>query len=112
MVKSDLKARVMRAAAILREHKISQAELAAIVGASQPQVSRVLNGRGHRATRLTEEICLYAERLDGGVTADAVCQNEDLVNALKETWDGSDAHAKALAVVIRSLVLLRVGGPE
>lgn len=112
MVKSDLKARVIRAAAILRRHKISQGELADIVGASQPQVSRVLNARVLRATRLYEEICLYAERLDGGVTADAVRENDILVNALKETWDGSDAHAKALAVVIRSLAALRTGGIE
>lgn len=69
MVKPDLKARIFRAAAILRKHKISQAELADIVGASQPQVSRILNAKGLRATKLCEEICLYAERLAGGVSA-------------------------------------------
>ena len=107
MVKPDLKARIFRAAAILRQHKISQAELADIVGASQPQVSRILNAKGLRATRLCEEICLYAERLAGGVSADAVRNNDELVEALRDVWDGSDAHAKALAVVIRSLTALR-----
>jgi hypothetical protein len=63
--------------------------------------------RGLRATRLYEEICLYAERLENGVTADAVRANDDLVNALTDIWDGSDSHAKAIAVVIRSLAILR-----
>lgn len=107
MVKPELKARVLRAAAIFRRHKVLQADVAAAVGASQPQVSRILNARGLRATRLYEEICLYAERLENGVTADAVRANDDLINALKDIWDGSDSHAKAIAVVIRSLATFR-----
>ncbi|MFZ2266233.1 MAG: helix-turn-helix domain-containing protein [Azonexus sp.] len=101
------KARVLLAAQIFREKGISQAEVAEIVGASQPQISRILKGNGVRATRLAEEICLYAERLEGGVTTEAVCSNQELINALAETWDGSARHAKAIAVVIRSLRMLR-----
>ena len=107
MIKPDRKARVIRAAEIYRKHGITQGEIADVVGASQPQVSRVLKGNGLRATKLFEEICLYAERFEGGVTSDAVQSNEDLVEALRVTWDGSAEHAKALAVVIRSLVALR-----
>jgi len=101
------KARVLRAATIFRERGVSQAEVAEIVGASQPQISRILKGEGIRATKLAEEVCLYAERLQGGVTADAVCSNQELISALADTWDGSAGHAKALAVVIRSLRMLR-----
>lgn len=101
------KARVLRAATVFRERGISQAEVAEIVGASQPQISRILKGDGIRTTRLAEEVCLYAERLEGGVTAEAVCSNQDLIGALVETWDGSAKQAKALAIVIRSLRLLR-----
>lgn len=101
------KARVLRAATIFRERGISQAEVAEIVGASQPQISRILKGDGIRATKLAEEVCLYAERLQGGVTADAVCSNQELISALADTWDGSAGHAKALSVVIRSLRTLR-----
>ena len=101
------KARVLRAATIFRERGISQAEVAEIVGASQPQISRILKGDGIRATKLAEEVCLYAEKLEGGVTAEAVCSNQELIKALAETWDGSAGHAKALAVVIRSLRMLR-----
>ena len=103
----DLKARSLRAAEIYRRHGTTQADIAAFVGASQPQVSRLLGGNILRATRLFEEICLYAEHLDGGVTADAVRANEELVEALASTWDGTAEHAKALAVVIRSLAVLR-----
>jgi transcriptional regulator with XRE-family HTH domain len=101
------KARVLRAASIFREQGISQAEVAEIVGASQPQISRILKGDGIRATKLAEEVCLYAEKLQGGVTADAVCSNQELISALADTWDGSAGHAKALSVVIRSLRMLR-----
>lgn len=103
----NLKARVLRAATIFSEHRITQAEVAAVVGASQPQVSRILKGQGLRATKLIEEICFYAERLEGGVTPDAVRGNDHLIEALAEAWDGSAEHAKALATVIRSLALLR-----
>lgn len=101
------KARLLRAATIFREKGISQAEVAEIVGASQPQVSQILKGGGVRATKLAEEVCLYAEKLEGGVTAEAVCSSQELISALAETWDGSARHAKALAVVIRSLRMLR-----
>lgn len=50
---------------------------------------------------------LRAEKLEGGVTAEAVCLNQELISAQAETWDGSAGHAKALAVVIRSLRMLR-----
>lgn len=105
---SNLKARSLRAAEIYRRHDITQADIATFVGASQPQVSRLLAGNVLRASRLFEEICLYAERLEGVVTTAAVCANEDLVKALAETWDGSAEHAKCLAVVIRSLSVLRL----
>jgi diguanylate cyclase len=68
----DLKARSLRVAEIYRRHDISQADVAKFVGASQPQVSRLLAGNITRPLRLFEEICLYAERLEGGVTIPSV----------------------------------------
>ena len=108
MNNSDLKARSLRAAEIYRQHFISQAEVAKFVGASQPQISRLLTGNLTRPSRLFEELCLYAERLDGGVTIEAVRANEELMAALAETWDGTSAHSQALAIVIRSLAVLRL----
>ena len=107
-IKTERKARVLRAAEIFRKNGITQDEIGSVVGASQPQISRVLKGSGLRATKLSEEICLYAERLEGGgVTPESVRGNEDLIEALRATWDGSAVHAKALSTVIRSLVVLR-----
>jgi transcriptional regulator with XRE-family HTH domain len=105
--KLERNARVLGAAEIFRKNGISQREVAAIVGASQPQVSRVLNGLVAQPTRLAEDICLYAERMESGVTLDAVRDNCDLMEALQATWDGSVRHGRALAAVIRSLSVLR-----
>ncbi|MEW8203095.1 MAG: helix-turn-helix transcriptional regulator [Candidatus Thiodiazotropha endolucinida] len=98
--------RALRAAQICREQGITQAEIASAVGASQSQVSRILQGHGLRSSRLLEEVCLYVENLIGGVTTDAVRENIDLIEALADVWDGSAIHAKALSTVIRSLSVL------
>lgn len=99
----DYQARALRAAQICRGHGITQTEIADAIGASQSQVSRILQGKGLRNSRLCEEVCLYIERLNGGVTVNAVRANDELVNALATTWDGTAAHARALSIVIRSL---------
>ncbi len=106
MFQPDLKARIQRARSICKARGVTQAQIAADLGASQSQVSRILQGQGLRASRLAEEVCLYVEKHEGGVTTDSVKGNEDLVSALTVTWDGSAAHARALAAVIRSLSAL------
>lgn len=100
-------ARVFRARELCRQHGISQVQIAEGVGASQSQVSRILSGRGLRHSRLMEEVCLFVERFGQGVTAEAVRDSDELIDALKSTWDGSASHAKALSTVIRSLSALR-----
>lgn len=106
MIEIELQARATRARQIFQELGISQTEIAEAVSASQAQVSRILGGHNLRPSRLFEEVCLYAERKTQGVTHEAVCQNTELIEALRQTWDGTAAHAKALAVVIRSLSAL------
>lgn len=103
MVQLVLQSRARRAAGILRDRGVTQEQVAAAVGASQSQVSRILAGKGLRRSRLFEEVCLYAERMNGGVTAEAVRSNDDLIEAVRKVWDGSDRHAKALSIVIRSM---------
>lgn len=102
----ELKARTERARHICKIRGVTQAQIAADLGASQSQVSRILKGQGLKASRLAEEVCLYAEKFEVGVTADSVRSNDDLVNALTVTWDGSATHARALSAVIRSLSAL------
>ena len=102
----ELKARTERARHICKIRGVTQAQIAADLGASQSQVSRILKGQGLKASRLAEEVCLYVEKFEGGVTADSVRSNDDLVSALTVTWDGSATHARALSAVIRSLSAL------
>lgn len=106
MLSPDFKARTERARRICKTHGITQAQIAADLGASQSQVSRILKGQGLKSSRLAEEVCLYVEKFEGGVTADSVRRNDELVNALTVTWDGSATHARALSAVIRSLSVL------
>lgn len=107
MNKLDLQARVQRASEICRRHNISQAQVAEAIGASQSQVSRILAGNHRRPSRLVEETCLFVERFDGGVSADAVRSSDELIEAIRAAWDGTAVHAKALSTVIRSLAMLR-----
>jgi transcriptional regulator with XRE-family HTH domain len=106
MLNAELKARTERARHVCKARGIKQAQIADHVGASQSQVSRILKGQGLRASRLAEEVCLYVEKFEGGVTPDSVRSNVDLVNALTLTWNGSATHARALSAVIRSLSAL------
>ncbi|WPC68017.1 helix-turn-helix transcriptional regulator [Rhodoferax ferrireducens] len=102
----EMTARAERARNTCKARGITQEQIAADLGASQSQVSRILSGHGSRASRLAEEVCLYVERAEGGVTAESVRANDELVNALTVTWNGSAAHARALSAVIRSLSAL------
>ena len=103
---NGLQARALRAANIYKSIGLTQSEVASVIGASQSQVSRILNGRGLRQSRLFEELCIYAEKLNKKTSVEAILSNQELVGALADTWDGTAAHSKALAAVIRSLALL------
>lgn len=107
MLPPDFQARLLRAGEVSRLRGISQAQIAEAVGASQSQVSRILSGQRLRPSRLAEEVCLFVERTESGVSKDAVRRNDDLMEALRVAWDGSAAHARALAAVIRALAPLR-----
>jgi len=106
MVDEALKSRLICAREACRQHGITQGQIAEALGASQSQISRLLGGKVQRQSRLAEEVCLFAERFDQGVTLDAVRANAELLDAVRFAWDGSAAHAKALAAVIRSLSAL------
>lgn len=106
MTTPELKARAERAREICRLRGITQGDIANAVQASQSQVSRILSGESSKASRVAEDVFLFVEKYGIGVTAEAVQRNEELVTALSEIWNGSSAHAKALATVIRSLAAL------
>lgn len=86
-----------------RRAGLTQKEIAEAVSANQSQVSRVLSGKLVRRSRLYDEICIYVNNAVRGVSAEAVRENDELIDALAGVWDGTAQHATALATVIRSL---------
>lgn len=102
-----LRAEALSIARQARAAGITQADLAMATGASQPQVSRILRGQLSRRSRLFEKISVYVRSASPGISPEAVRRNEELINALALTWDGTSQHAMALAAVIRSLGALQ-----
>ncbi|WP_160322387.1 helix-turn-helix domain-containing protein [Aquabacterium parvum] len=87
----------------------TQQALAEKLGVSQSQVSRTLNGQFKRRSKLFDDLCKIAYQSSSiavAVQPGASAQQADLISALDAVWDGTDSHAKALAVVIRSLSAL------
>lgn len=103
---------VARAAEHAKRVGMGQVEIAKATGASQSQVSRVFSGRTSARSKLAKDICTYVLRNASKDDRAAVRSNEDLLDALAEVWDGTPAHARSLAVVIRSLALLSRPKPE
>lgn len=110
IVDPDLCAEALAIARQARAAGIRQADLAMATGSSQPQISRILRGQLSRRSRLFEEISVYVRSASTGVSPGAVRRNEELINALAVTWDGTSQHAIALAAVIRSLGALQKAG--
>lgn len=106
MPRQDLETRILRAALILQSRGLTQKEIATSLNSSQSQVSRVLAGQSAQRSKLAEALCVYAENLDTGVSLKAVMQNVELLDAVRQAWDGSSEHARALSAVIRSLAVL------
>jgi transcriptional regulator with XRE-family HTH domain len=82
---------------------LSQEHIAQAVGASQSQVSRVLSGSGKRRSRLFDRVCKYVLSQARPAPEDCATKHPALSAALAEVWDGTEEHAEALALVIRSL---------
>jgi transcriptional regulator with XRE-family HTH domain len=97
---------------IAKSKRMTQAQIAIAIGASQSQVSRVLSGYSRKRSRLTNKICNYVKNLTPVVSIESVRLNEELMAALAATWDGTPKHSEALATVIRSLRVLSAEEPR
>lgn len=84
----------------VHESGVTQVDLQRHTGVSQSQISRILDGSAKRVGKSLCALCKYAniplERL-GGCLED----NHELMQALRDTWDGSEPHAHRLALLIR-----------
>lgn len=96
---SELRLRVRRAA-------LTQQAIADALGFSQGQVSRVLSGHLLRQSRVFREVSVYVDARLTPARGHAALNQPAICDALAHTWDGTEAHAQALAAVIRSLALL------
>lgn len=102
----DYKIQARSIALRLKSAGISQSEVGVALGISQSQASRLLSGNVKRYEKLFERLCIYASSRLHGVPHARVQENTALIAALAEVWDGTPAHAIALATVIRSLSAL------
>lgn len=83
---------------------LTQQEIAAALGLEQSQVSRLLAGKLARRTTAFDRLCRYLRVPHNARSIPAL--PEELREAVMATWDGSHAHADALATVIRALGVL------
>ena len=95
----------------LASYSGGQEALAKAMGVSQSTISRALRGGTRkRLSKGLRSLCNYAGI---SLTKPVVAftpdprTNPDLISALAEVWDGSSAHARVLAKIIRDLKLLR-----
>lgn len=83
---------------------LTQQEIAIALRLEQSQVSRLLAGKLSRRTAAFDRLCRYLRVAPTIENAREI--PDDLIQALLTTWDGSRAHADALATVIRALGVL------
>lgn len=83
---------------------MTQEQVAQATGVQQSTVQRLLASCPKRYTRALRAVCQYAKiGLSSRVRREDPAKNQQLVGALRHVWDGSPAHADALAQVIKSL---------
>ena len=86
---------------------LRQIDLSRDTGIPQPTLSRALN-MPSRLTKTHRAICKFLRiKLDDAPDLDAKSQ---LVRALTGTWDGTEAHAKALLSLLQAASKLAVAG--
>lgn len=94
---ADMKERLERSG-------LSQSEVASAAGVSQPAVSRVLRDCPRRTGRAFRKLCDYAFSVSGGVDGAALSGEAEraILGAVRDVWNGTPEHARALAAIIRA----------
>lgn len=99
---TGIKQKWLRLKTTLAARKISQNALATAAGVDQATVSRILRKCPQRAGPAFSRLCIYATNIDEDGLRPDPSDSEDLMNALRDVWNGSDEHAEALAEIIRA----------
>ncbi|MNF27505.1 hypothetical protein D3C84_81600 [compost metagenome] len=94
-----------RLVAALRQDQRSDAEVARVSGVSQPTVWRLRNRNAGRirASSQFSKLCAFYRLNELEKPPGEGSLEDELKGAIMNIWDGSDAHARALIKVIRSL---------
>lgn len=97
----------------LADYQGAQEDLARKAGVHQSTVSRIKGGETRvRLSKGLRKLCKYAKiKIETEIPASPQdpTGNTDLMSALAEVWDGTAAHAKALARLIRDTKHLSPG---
>lgn len=96
-------ARLLQLRELFASHGISQQDIAATLGVSQSQISRALAGKSANRSSVAKRIVAYGDSIVGKAMPARVVKQSRLIEALATVWDGTDEHAMALELVIRSL---------
>jgi len=94
------------------EHDLSQQQLAMRSGVSQATVSRALRAIPERRGRARHRLFTYARINDSVVDPSQRKGAKRVEQAFRRIWDGSEAHAEAVAKIIHALEGLRPSLPD
>lgn len=97
----------LQAASRARDAGLNQQDIALALGINQSQVSRIFRGDIRRHTDTLMRVCKYVESRSLHVSPDEVRNNDLLIEAIADVWDGTEADARILADFIRGLRALR-----
>lgn len=88
--------------AYMKAEKLTQKSLGAATGVHQSQISRILQGDCRKVGKNLNKICKYAN-IETSIPDSPPEQSTALMAALRDTWNGSEQHAKQLAQLIRKV---------
>lgn len=92
-----------RLAKLVASGRVTQAQVAAAAGVDQSQVSRILAGRCTRLSTNVERLCRLEHAMRSRSTLSDAHLRKPIDAAIAAVWDGSSAHASAIAEVVLSL---------
>lgn len=91
---------------LIKQLRLKQEELAAAIGLTQGQVSRLIAGEFKKPGMAYRELCIFVSKALNTDSKRLVSESNPIMDAIAEVWDGSPEQANRLALVIRSLGVL------
>jgi transcriptional regulator with XRE-family HTH domain len=99
---SDIQAALDKLRLLVTSRQVSQTDVSLATGVDQSQISRILAGQVRRVSGNVIELCKFANNFDVSPDRDP-SESAVLMSALRSVWDGTPAHAEAIASVLLSL---------